>query len=383
METFKSGNWRQQDGYKSFEPALVNRAWSWEDSSINSLLEDATRALGELNAFSLIVPDVDMFIGMHVIKEAQTSSKIEGIKTDIDEVLMPVEEIHPERRDDWREVQNFIQATNQAVRGLETLPLSNRVLKQAHETLMQGVRGQHKQPGEFRKSQNWIGGANLQKAVYVPPQHTGVTDLMSDLEKFWHNERVSVPHLIRIAVSHYQFETIHPFLDGNGRVGRLLIPLYLISHGLLKKHTLYMSDFFERNRRGYYDALTQVRSNSDLSQWVKFFLIGMRETAVRGRDLFERILSLRTEVDGLISTFGKRVPLAHEVMKLLYSRPIVSAADLQEYCNITNQTANVMIKSLIGKDILQVMTEKKRNRTYAFKPYLDLFLEQRKPPSST
>lgn len=198
FETFQAGRWQPRYQYKSFEPVPVNHEWTWEDATINALLEQATRALGELNAFSLIVPDIDLFIEMHVVKEAQTSSKIEGTQTAIDEALMPEDQIRPEKRDDWREVRNYIDAVNLAIDELQRLPLSNRLLKQTHATLMRGVRGEHKLPGEFRASQNWIGGSGLADAAFVPPHHEGVPELMGDLEKFWHNEAVLVPHLVKV-----------------------------------------------------------------------------------------------------------------------------------------------------------------------------------------
>lgn len=374
FETFKAGRWTPRYQYKSFEPVLVNHEWSWEDPAINVLLEQATRALGELNAFSLIVPDIDLFIEMHVVKEAQTSSKIEGTQTAIDEALMSEEQIRPEKRDDWREVRNYIDAVNTAIAELQRLPLSNRLLKQTHAILMRGVRGEHKVPGEFRISQNWIGGSSLTDATFVPPHHEGVPDLMSDLEKFWHNESIVVPHLVRAAISHYQFETIHPFLDGNGRIGRLLIPLYFISHGLLAKPSLYLSDFFERNRASYYDALMRVRISNDLIHWVRFFLNGVMQTATKGRDTFRQILALRTEVEHATLGMGKRAESARQALNLLYRKPIIDAGDLERTLEISTPTANTLIKALIERHILVEITGQQRGRMYAFQRYLELFL---------
>lgn len=374
FETFKPGRWQQRLQYKSFEPVPVNHDWHWEDPQINVLLEAANRALGELNAFSLIVPDIDLFIEMHVVKEAQSSSRIEGTNTGIDEAVLPEEQIKPEKRDDWREVRNYIDAANYAIAELKNLPLSNRLLRQTHAILLRGARGEHKQPGEFRISQDWIGGSSLADAAFIPPHHEGVPELMGDLEKFWHNESIAVPHLIRLAISHYQFETIHPFLDGNGRIGRLLVPLYLVSHGVLAKPSLYLSDFFERNRGSYYDALTRVRVSGDLIHWVRFFLQGVAETSAKGRDTFGKILALRTDVEQRILTLGKRVPNARAALNLLYRRPFVSAGDLEQALGVSAPTAQALIKDLIRLGILTEITGQMRGRLYEFQPYFDLFV---------
>lgn len=374
FEAFKAGTWQQRYQYKSFEPVPVNHEWVWEDATINTLLEAANRALGELNAFSLIVPDIDLFIEMHVVKEAQTSSRIEGTQTGIDEALMSEDQIQPEKRNDWREVRNYIDAVNGAVAELKHLPLSNRLLKQAHEILMRGVRGEHKLHGEFRTSQNWIGGSSLTDAAFIPSHPDGVPDLMSDLEAFWHNEEIVVPHLIRVAISHYQFETIHPFLDGNGRIGRLLIPLYLVSHGLLEKPSLYLSDFFERNRASYYDALMGVRVSNDLIHWARFFLQGIAETATKGRDVFRQVLALRTEVELAVLTLGKRAANARQLLNLLYRKPIVTAADIERNLPVSSPTANALIRDFEQLGLLQEITGQQKGRVYTFDRYLTLFV---------
>jgi Fic family protein len=374
FETFKAGTLKQRYQYKSFEPVLVDHAWTWEDPTTNTLLESANRALGELNAFSLIVPDIDLFIGMHVVKEAQTSSRIEGTQTGMDEALMSEDQIQPEKRDDWREVRNYVDAVNGAIVELQTLPLSNRLLRNTHEILMRGVRGENKQPGEFRISQNWIGGSSLMDAVFIPPHPEGVPALMSDLEKFWHDDSVTVPHLVRLAISHYQFETIHPFLDGNGRIGRLLVPLYLVSNGLLAKPSLYLSDFFERNRTSYYDALMRVRMSNDMIHWVRFFLQGVAETATKGRDVFQKILVLRTDAEHKILSLGRRVPNARQALNLLYRKPMLSAGDLESAMGISQPTANALLRDLIRLGLLREITGAARHRLYVFETYLELFV---------
>ena len=373
LEDFRAGTFKQQYQYKSFSPTLVDREWTWDASRINTLLEQANQALGELNAFSLIVPDVDLFIEMHVIKEARTSSRIEGTQTEMDEVLMRREDIDPERRDDWEEIQNYIMAMNQSIEELKTLPLSNRLLKQTHAILMQGVRGKHKTPGEFRRSPNWIGGTGLSDAMFIPPHQDEVPDLMIDLEKLWHNRKIHVPHLIRIAISHYQFETIHPFLDGNGRIGRLLITLYLVSKGLLAKPSLYLSDHLEKNKDAYYDSLSTVRASNDLGQWVRFFLVAVLETAQKGKQTFQAILALRSEMEPKMLELGRRARNGQKLLTLLYRLPLVSANDVADELGVTHQTANALVAEFVKIGILKEMTGQSRNRLFLFDRYFNLF----------
>ena len=373
IKDFKSGTLRQEYQYKSFLPEFINHTFTWDDPQINTMLENATRALGELNAFTMIVPNVDMFIQMHITKEANTSSKIEGTKTEMDEVLIAKEQIDPEKRDDWQEVRNYIDAMNSAIKELETLPISNRLIKNIHEILLNSVRGEAKQPGEFRKSQNWIGGASLATAYFIPPHQNEVNELMSDLEKFLHNEEIFVPHLIKIAIAHYQFETIHPFLDGNGRIGRLMITLYLVSNGLLKKPSLYLSDFIERNKSAYYEALTRVRTNNDLTHWIKFFLEAVIVTANSGVKTFQGILSLKQEMDTLAVGFGKKAHNASKLIEFLYQRPIISISEIIEPLEISKPTANTLVKEFEAKGILKEITGYERNKLFVFDRYLTIY----------
>ena len=373
MEEFRSGVFKQQYQYKSFSPIQVNQVWTWEEPKVNTLLEKATQALSGLNAYSLIVPNVDLFIRMHIMKEANKSSRIEGTQTEMDEALMEVEQISPEKRDDWQEVQNYVQAMNNALVLLESLPLSNRLLKETHAILLQGVRGERKTPGDYRTSQNWIGGSSLQDAVFIPPHQDEIDELMADLEKFWHNDEIDVPHLIRIAISHYQFETIHPFLDGNGRIGRLLITLYLVSHGMLHKASLYLSDYFEKNKGAYYDALTTVRASNNLLHWIKFFLLAVISTAEKGQETFKSILALKNEVDSQIVSLGRRAENARNLLLHLYQRPLIKASSVSKMLNLTPRAANALISDMVSLGILKEVTGFKRNRLFMFEKYMHLF----------
>lgn len=370
---YKAGKHTQRFQYKSFEPNKVDIPWKLDNTELIMLLSQADIKLGELNAFSQLIPDIDYFIKMHVLKEGTKSSKIEGTQTNIDEAIQKEEYIQPEKKDDWQEVQNYVKAMNQAIENLEILPLSNRLLKQTHKTLLQGVRGTHKLPGEFRQSQNWIGGSSLADATFIPPHHENVQELMADLEKFLHNENIPVPHLIKVGIAHYQFETIHPFLDGNGRIGRLLITLYLVDNDLLHQPTLYLSDFFEKNKTLYYDNLTRVRTHNDLTQWLKYFLEGVRSTSENSILTFKNIIKLRSEAEHKIISLGKKQTLAKHFLQYLYSKPITDAGDVAEALGINISTALRLIDDFIKLNILIELTGYKRNRIFAFDDYIILF----------
>lgn len=373
MKTFKSGNYINQRTHKSFQPTKINQQWTIDDMEVLTLLSQADRQLGRLDMYSEYIPNIDLFISMHVLKEATQSSKIEGTKTNIEDALLDKEDVNDEKRDDWEEVQNYIEALNSAIKNLEKLPFSSRLIRETHKILLQGVRRKHKLPGEFRSSQNWIGGASINDATFVPPTHTSVNEYMGDLENFAHNIESFFPDLLKIALLHYQFETIHPFLDGNGRVGRLMITLYLVEKGILKKPILYLSDFFERNRMLYYDNLTRVREKNDLSQWFKFFLVGVIETAKNGINTFDSILKLQKEVEIKLQTLGSRSHNAQLILNHLYQRPIIDAQKVKELTGLSSPSVYKLIDELEKLEILTEITGAKRGKIYLFKEYTKLF----------
>lgn len=310
---------------------------------------------------------------MHIAKEATLSSRIEGTQTSVEEAFLKSEDIRPEERDDWQEVQNYIIAMNYAVQTLNELPLSNRLIRETHKRILHGVRGQHKLPGEFRSSQNWIGGASLADAVFVPPPKHEVLDLMGDLENFLHNEDIFISELVRVAIAHYQFETIHPFLDGNGRIGRLLITLFLVSKELLIRPSLYISAFFQEHRSIYFDNLSGVRNHNNIGQWLKFFMVGVIQTAESSVITFRKITFLRQELELKITVLKNKRTNSKKLLHHLFSQPVVTAKDVASLLKITAPTANSLLKEFTNLGILKEKTGYRRNRVFSFTDYLALF----------
>jgi Fic family protein len=371
---FRAGRYESRYEYEAFLPAPICHEWMVADPELSDLLGRADRALGELNAFSQLIPDIDFFIRMHVAKEATQSSRIEGMQTNIEDAFKDADDLNPEQCNDWAEVQNYIRAINTAIVALETLPLSSRLLRETHAVLMAGVRGERKQPGEFRVSQNWI-GVSLKNAVFEPPHHEHVPELMSDLERFLHADDMFVHPLIRIAIAHYQFETIHPFLDGNGRLGRLMISLYLASKGLLHKPALYLSDYFERNKTAYIDHLMAVRQGNHLREWLVFFMFGVEETARASASVFRAVLNLKQRIEReVLPRFStRRQDNAQALIRQLYARPVIDIKGAMAISGVSTNTAAALIDDMVTFGVLAEVTGQRRNRLFVFRAYLDIF----------
>lgn len=374
LENFVAGSYHDHGDYASFVPSPINRDWHWEDTDLDQLLERANYALKLLDETTRQIPNCEQYLPMFILKEAQASSEIEGIKMRIEDLLLDSDELGLFMMVfDWQEVHNYVDATTFALKKLKNLPLSNRLLKEAHAILLRGERGKNKRPGEIRTSQNWIGGPTPAKAKFVPPHHGVVVELLAELEKFWHNDDIAVPHLVRLAVSHYQFETIHPFLDGNGRIGRLLFTLYLHHHGLLNQPVLYLSTYILHNQQRYYAGLTRARTENDLKQWLQFVLHGIETTALHAGKVLDQITQLRSDIDQDIANYGKDLALAQRALKALFRRPIITAAQLAKSLAVSQTTATKLIEQLLASRILEEPNEQDGTKIYGFVRYLRLF----------
>lgn len=371
---FVSGFLIKGKEYKWFMPELVNKSYKWENPKIDVLLEDTARQIGELNVYATLIPDIEYYIKAHIAIEATMSSRIEGTNTNIDEVFKDKEYIDPEKRNDYLEIHSYIKAMDYGIERLETFPLSVRLTKEMHKILLDNSRGYNKLPGKARQSQNWIGGSNPSNARFVPPHYEEVGGLMSDLEKFWHNDELNIPELIKIAISHYQFETIHPFLDGNGRIGRLLIIMQLITKGILEKPCLYLSYFVDKRRLEYYNAFTVVREKNDMDSYLVLFLEIFSEAAFSGIEVFKKILRLDKEyadsIEGAVAQ--GRQKKAKELIKMLYSRPLITVQQTANVLNSSFQTALSLINEMTNASILEETTGMNKNRIFVLKKYFDI-----------
>ncbi|MCC6528338.1 MAG: Fic family protein [Polyangiaceae bacterium] len=365
---------RQPNGYSAFEPASLPPDPPVQvTGELARLLSLADTALGRLDGITGILPNPDLFVAMYVRQEAVLSSQIEGTQASLTDVLQ-FEAGDRERGKlrDVEEVVNYVAAMNY---GLEqtALPMSLRLIRQIHERLLQGVRGEHLEPGQLRRSQNWIGpaGCTLSDASFVPPPPHLLPALMGDLERFLHDD--TLPALIHAGLAHAQFETIHPFLDGNGRVGRLLITFLLCQRGILARPLLYLSHFLKRNRTEYYDRLQAVRTDGAWEDWLAFFVRGVRDVATQAHETARKILDLRARYQARLQSEGKAGANLLRALDLLFAQPVLTPATLEAQLGVTYVTANNHVRRLEELGILEEMTGYRRNRRFSFAPYLALF----------
>lgn len=358
--------------YKSFVPNPLPPVPPIELSEdIVGLLVKANSQLAVLQSIAARIPNVELFISMYVRKESLMSSQIEGTQATLEDILDPMLDTNTNRN--VADVVNYIKATEFAIARLQTLPLCNRLIKETHAVLMEGVRGQEKNPGEFRYSQNWIGGqgSTLKNARYIPPSPDDMQNAMSDLEKYI-NVDDDLDALIRAALIHYQFETIHPFLDGNGRVGRLLITLFLMDKGILTTPALYISYFLKKNRVEYYDRMTEVRTKGNYEQWIIFFLQAIMESAGDAASAIDELISLHDANTSVISKLGRASKNTMLVFDYLESNPIIDIGKTAEALSITFNTASSAVRRLVDAGILVQTGGGGRNRTFAYEAYLDI-----------
>ena len=361
--------------YKAFVPSLLPFELKM-DNTLQGLLSDATLALGRLDGIGDMIPDVDFFILMYVRKEATLSSQVEGTQATFFDALKAEANIQGlEIQNDVDEILNYIKAMNYGLERMLSLPLSLRLIKEIHKILLHGVRGKGKTPGQFRKSQNWVGGPSIQTASYVPPPPDHLIILLDNLEKFLHDVN-PLPVLIIAGLIHAQVENIHPFLDGNGRIGRLLITFYLCHKEILKKPLLYLSDFFKKFRQDYYDRLHNIHEKDDIEGWLKYFLTGIEQTANKAVMTAKKIRKLQERDVQKVMQLGRTSETALSLLKGLYRTPLVRVKDIEIITRLKNPNALILTDRMEKLGILKEVTGKKRNRVYQYQDYIKIFEEE-------
>jgi len=376
----RAGRYVQQPtSYKAFIPAPLPPDPPVDlDGSLRDLLSQADYSLGRLDGAVLTLPNPDLFVFMYVRKEAVLSSQIEGTQSSLQNLLAAEARLNdPDAPADVAEVVNYVRAMNHGLARLAELPVSVRLIREIHAELMQGVRGGRLTPGELRTSQNWIGpgGCTLREATFVPPPPHEVPQALSELEHFLHSENAP-PALVQVGLAHAQFETIHPFLDGNGRVGRLLITFLLTERKLLARPVLYLSHFFKRHRAEYYERLQAVRESGDWESWLAFFLRGVAEVSRQATETAAAILRMREEYrERITERLGRAAANGHRIMEKLFIHPIVTLARVRQWLKVTPAGANNLVNRLVDVGLLREITGYARNRRFRFDPYLRLFEE--------
>lgn len=363
--------------YNAYIPDYLGQKPPFElDINMINLLAEANRYIGKLDEITDILISPSFFVEMFARKEATLSSQIEGTQATFSDIIKIEAGItDKDIPDDVKEIGNYLKALNYGLERVNTLPLSLRFIREVHKVLLKGVRGEDKNPGEFRRSQNWIGGISINTATYVPPPVDEMKKLLDNFEKYIH-QKDKLPHLLKAAFIHAQFELIHPFLDGNGRIGRLLITFFLNHKSIINKPTLYLSKYFKQNRKYYYDSLLNISENQDIQSWTKFFLEGIIATSQEAVELAREIKDLR-EIDLYkIQALGRSAKNGNILLNHLFDKPVVSVEDVGNILNLKFPNAQNIINKLIEKKILFLYDDRKRNRLYKYQDYLDILLKE-------
>ena len=376
LENNRAGHLKKmQSDYQCFVPHNLKDIKLNIDSEINALVNKAYLLLGRLDGMAITLPDIDLFVSMYVQKEAVISSQIEGTQASLVDVLQ--KDKGKEKIKDTEEIVNYIKATHYAFKRLNKMPLCMRLIRETHAVLLSNVRGEEKMPGEFRRSQNWIGhaGSSLKDASFIPPAPDEMDICLGDLERYIHEDS-TISNLIKIALIHYQFETIHPFLDGNGRMGRLLIILYLREQGLIEYPVLYLSYFFKKNRNRYYELLNNIRIKGEFEEWIKFFIDGICEISEDAITSIQKIVELKnTDMKKIRELSGSNISNLILIYDYLLQHPFLEAEDIKNLVGVSKPTANKLLENLMAIEIVELVEDKKRYRQYVYKKYVDILSE--------
>ena len=376
LENNRAGQLKKmQSDYQGFVPHNLKDIKLNIDSEINALVNKAYLLLGRLDGMAITLPDIDLFVSMYVQKEAVISSQIEGTQASLVDVLQ--KDKGKEKIKDTEEIVNYIKATHYAFKRLNKMPLCMRLIRETHAVLLSNVRGEEKMPGEFRRSQNWIGhaGSTLKDASFIPPAPDEMDICLGDLERYIHEDS-TISNLIKIALIHYQFETIHPFLDGNGRMGRLLIILYLREQGLIEYPVLYLSYFFKKNRNRYYELLNNIRIKGEFEEWIKFFIDGICEISEDAITSIQKIVELKnTDMKKIRELSGSNISNLLLIYDYLLQHPFLEAEDIKNLVGVSKPTANKLLENLMTIEIVELVEDKKRYRQYVYKKYVDILSE--------
>lgn len=377
LEEYKSGMYTKINNERAFILTKIDYKWEWQDCDTSKLLAEASRLIGELNIYTKLIPEIDIYSKMWQKLEAISSCKIEGIETTLEDVLKQEIEAKTEKQDDIEEIKNYIEAMNYGEEKIkEGTSLSTNLIRDMHKISMQGKRGADKNPGRLRNTQECIEESFKQNNDFVPSANTEIIECLTDFEKFIENDNYSIPELIKTAILHYQFESIRPFTAGNGNTGRLIVPLYLQTKGILEKPYLYLSTFFEKYKPVYLSKLAKVRTNSDIIGWIKYFLEAVIAVSNEQLTQIKKLIDLKEQTNKIIEDLPVKDINGGRIFETLYKTPITTRKKILEQSEMKPSTLNTIINCLLETNTLKELTGQGRNQIFAFEPYIEIFADR-------